>query len=79
MLTLLLAGCGLPSLGHVRHRFEKENPSYTVLAVTNELDIRHAYYHITYQKPGDQTTHEDVWHYWHAAEAWAGPKMETLK
>jgi hypothetical protein len=79
MLVLLLAGCGLPTLQHVRRAFVTQNPTYSVLLVTNRVDGLYAYYHIIYHKPGDETPHEDVWHYWHAAEAWAGPKMETIK
>ena len=55
MLALFLAGCGLPTLQHVRRGFITQNPTYSVLLVTNRVDGHFAYYHIIYHKPDDET------------------------
>lgn len=76
-LAVISSGCGLPSTGRIQKQFQKEHAGYSVLLVTNQVESRHAYYHIEYRHPTDERVHEDVWHYWHAAEAWAGVEKQT--
>ena len=78
-LLLLVVACGLPSTHHVQRVFQNEHPDYSVLGVTNVTTFPNSDFHITYTKPQDKTVHEDVWHYWHAAERWVGVKKETIE
>jgi hypothetical protein len=79
-LLLLVSACaGVPSTRRVQRLFQKEHPDYSVVGITNEITSVDAYFHIVYTKPKDETVHEDVWHYWHAAETWVGVKKRTVK
>jgi hypothetical protein len=79
LMSILLSGCGLPSPRRVQRSFAREHRGATVLGVTEQANNHDAEFYIKYVSRPDEKEHEDVWHYWHAAEAWVGIEKKTIQ
>jgi hypothetical protein len=68
----------------VKRLFLQDHPSFTVIDVTKHEhedwpSSPYAEFNIKYTKVPGGDGHENIWHYWHAAEAWTGVTKETIK
>ena len=74
----MLGGCAsLPSAAHVQQKFNRENPSYTVLNVSESFNRSpratiddKAVFRVSYTVPGDPRTHLFERHFGRVAEGW---------
>lgn len=71
LLGVVVAACGAPKDEQVKAAFLRENPAYTVTAVTlGEGDGSTVYKHIRYRRPGSDIVCEVVWGYQQADREW---------
>jgi hypothetical protein len=67
LLMLILTGCSSLNKKTVQRAFLQDHPGYKVVGITEDLDsgdVPYADFTIKYTKPSDQSSHEDVWHYY---------------